>query len=422
MAKRREHRLWTSGLAVVLLAVAGPLAAQDVPATNTTATPAPAQSSADDSLIGPPQLRDFSLDGTVTRRAEPVATPTPTPAPRTTAPATGTSGSADRTAPARATPSATADRAPATAAAPDRGGSSSAVPPDLPPPTPAEPFDITAGFNDAPLPTTARPVAPPVEDGLPWAWMLALAAALGGGFMLWRKRRADAGRYAFAGVSELAAPEPAPAPPPMPRAQPAPPRATTAPPPRTPAAPPPSAPKPATASDGGIVATGLRPKLGFELRPIRAETDDKRGAALLFDVIVINNGHAPARDVLVEAQLVNAGPKQDEQIGRFFREPVGKGERLPVIPPLGRISLKTRLSIPGDEMNPIEVDGRQLFVPLVAFNALYRWSGGEEQDSASFLVGRGNQQSAKMAPFRLDQGARSWTGLDARPHSLGLQA
>ena len=165
----------------------------------------------------------------------------------------------------------------------------------------------------------------------------------------------------------------------------------------------------------------MRPKLGFELRPIRAETDDTRGAALLFDVIVINNGSAPARDVLVEAQIVNAGPRQDEEIGRFFREPVGKGERLPVIPPLGRISLKTRLAIPGDKMNPIEVEGRKLFVPLVAFNALYRWNGGDEQDSASFLVGRGDGADGKMAPFRLDQGARSWTGLGARPHSMGLQ-
>ena len=73
-------------------------------------------------------------------------------------------------------------------------------------------------------------------------------------------------------------------------------------------------------------------------------------------------------------------------------------------------------------MVPVEVDGRALFVPLVAFNALYRWSGGEEQASVSFLVGRGDDDSAKMAPFRLDQGARNWTGLGARVHSTGLGA
>ena len=134
-----------------------------------------------------------------------------------------------------------------------------------------------------------------------------------------------------------------------------------------------------------------------------------------------NNGSAPARDVLIESQLINAGPNQDEEIGRFFRQPAGQGERLPVIPPMGRISIKTRLSIAGDKLRPIAIDGRELFVPLVAFNAVYRWSGGEEQDSASFLVGRGKDGDAKMAPFRLDQGPKSWTGLGARPHSMGLQ-
>ena len=170
----------------------------------------------------------------------------------------------------------------------------------------------------------------------------------------------------------------------------------------------------------GIVASGLRPSIAFELHPIRAEIDAARGAALLFDVVIINNGSAPARDLLIEAKLFNAGPRQDEQIGSFFRDPVGKGERFPVVQPMARVSVKVRLEISAEELVPLEVDGRSLFVPLVAFNALYRWNGGEEQDSASFLVGRGNDASPKMAPFRLDQGARSWSGLGARPHSMGL--
>ena len=130
---------------------------------------------------------------------------------------------------------------------------------------------------------------------------------------------------------------------------------------------------------------------------------------------ITSNSNAAPRVSSVSARI---GRSSKPSLGR---KPVGKGERLPVIPPLGRISLKTRLAIPGDKMNPIEVEGRKLFVPLVAFNALYRWNGGDEQDSASFLVGRGDGADGKMAPFRLDQGARSWTGLGARPHSMGLQ-
>ena len=150
--------------------------------------------------------------------------------------------------------------------------------------------------------------------------------------------------------------------------------------------------------------------------------DAARGAALLFDVIVDQQWHAPARDVLVEAQLVNAGPPQDEQIGRFFRDPAGKGERLPVIQPMARVSIKTRLGDLGQGMDPVEVDGRQLFVPLVAFNALYRWSGGDEQDSASFLVGRGKDDGAKMAPFRLDQGAQELDRARCPPAQHGAAA
>jgi len=62
-----------------------------------------------------------------------------------------------------------------------------------------------------------------------------------------------------------------------------------------------------------------------------------------------------------------------------------------------------------------------LLVPLIAINAVYRWSGGELKDSSSFLVGRGEADEGKLAPFRLDRGARSWSGLAARLHSSGLQ-
>jgi len=414
MAIRHDHQRLAIMLA--LLAAAAPGLAQTAPATN---QPAPATSTppppADPGLIGPPQLRDFNLNGTVTQRAEPAA-----PAPRSTVPPRSAPGPA-ASPPAASTPQAP-DRPSAgpaarpvrnlpSVAAPDRDGAASRVTIALPPPTPADTGTSPAFSEIAPAPTTG--LAPSADDRqpVPWAWIFAaIAAALGVGFVFWRQKQGGKAGYAAGsrGVSDLVARPAAPAP----RAPPASPRAP--PPPRPPAA------RPPADASLGLVASRLRPKLAFELRPIRAETDAQSGAAVLFDVIVTNSGSAPARDVLVEAQLINAGPRQDEEIGRFFREPVGQGERLAMIPPMGRISIKTRLTIAPDQMRPIELEGRRLFVPLIAFNALYRWSGGEDQDSASFLVGRGNDDSAKMAPFRLDQGARSWTGLGARPHSLGL--
>jgi hypothetical protein len=143
---------------------------------------------------------------------------------------------------------------------------------------------------------------------------------------------------------------------------------------------------------------------------------------LTVDIIVTNRGSAPARDVLVEAQLINAGPKVDDDVARFFLQPPGSGERVPVIPPMATVGVRVRLQVPGAMLAPLVVEGRKLLVPMVAVNAFYRWSGGEVTDSSSFLVGRGDADAGKLAPFRLDQGARSWSGLAARLHSTGLQS
>ena len=86
-----------------------------------------------------------------------------------------------------------------------------------------------------------------------------------------------------------------------------------------------------------------------------------------------------------------------------------------------RASLKIRVSASGANLEPLVVDGRKLLVPMIAINAFYRWSGEELSESSSFLVGRGGSEGGKMAPLRLDLGARSWSQLGARLHSSGLQ-
>jgi len=73
-----------------------------------------------------------------------------------------------------------------------------------------------------------------------------------------------------------------------------------------------------------------------------------------------------------------------------------------------------------DQLRQFEVGGKRIFVPLVGFNALYRWSGGEGQTSASYLVGRDNQ-TERMAPIRLDLGPRVFRGLGAREHSVSVR-
>jgi hypothetical protein len=407
--------------AALMLALGAPAAAQtsDAP-VDVTAAPPP---SAD--TIGPAQLQNFNLKGTVTRPAErPATTPAPPAAPQpqpNAAPAASTNSDSPsgveattREPESRARPSRPAIAQPSL----DSQIRSDRV-------TPSLPLDVTTGTApQQPSAGETSPIATPLgnEGGFfSWPWMAALAALLGGGtFIAWsrrgrRQRYGDPGRLAFAGLAPDAEAELAPFPPARPRPDPVPPRAQPA--PRPDPVPPKPAPKPA--SDGLIVSTGLKPQLNVQFQPDRAVVTEQE-VLLQFDVVLTNSGSAPARDVLVEAKLVPAHAGQDQEIAAFFQQPQDNGDRMAGIPPLGKIALKSAVRLPIDQLHSFEVEGRQLFVPLVAFNILFRSGAGEGQASASFLVGRGSDEDEKLAPFRLDLGPRIFRGLSARPHSMGL--
>ena len=124
--------------------------------------------------------------------------------------------------------------------------------------------------------------------------------------------------------------------------------------------------------------------------------------------------------MLVEGALFNAGPIRTRFIGQFFAQPGGQGGDRITVPPLQRMSFRSVVSLPREQLRLFEVEGRTLFVPLVGFNAVYRLSSGEGQTSTSFIVGR-NTNGEKMAPFRIDQGARTFRGLGAREHTLRVR-
>ena len=432
--RRSVDKVWVAIVAALALLSAAPSMAQNADApVDVTAAPPPAAGD-----VGPSQLRNFNLNGTVTRPSDRPAAVQPAPAPRETAPTStqpDRAATAVRDAPARATPRAAqpsvASPAPASAILPDV---SQPLPGSVVVPLPAPEFSN-----------------PPEVTGLPtepggfsfWPWLVALAALIGGGFYLLRGRRsrrtryADFDRLAFAGPAEgqgelpratpVPAPQPTgsagpaawPTPKPKPAADPTPPWPTAtkrAPAPQPAPAPDPT-PVPKPRSDGGIVSTRLKPELNFEFVPDRAVVTD-RDVMLQFDVTITNSGSAPARDVLVEGRLVTAHAAQDAEIADFFAAPAGPGDRIVLIPPLGRVALKSAVRLPLDQLHSFEVEGRRLFVPLVALNIFFAGAG---QASASYLVGRGTDADDKLAPFRLDLGPRIFRGLSARPHSAGLQ-
>jgi hypothetical protein len=389
---------WVAGLALT----PAPALAQDAEAT----TNAPATDA-----VGPRELEGFSLQGTVTRSADPPAAAAP-PArtPPATPPAaerdTATPVSASRPAERRqaetsASPRAPAATAPRSATERQLASGASTVTVNLPPVgsslTPAAASDSGFALDD-------QPALPPEPGFSLWPWLLAaMALGAGGAFLLWRRNH----REAIAGgprIDAFVAPQPQP-------------RGPTA---RTPASAPVPAPKPAPEPPPpGIVSTRLRPWIDLAFEPLRCIVDDER-VTFEFELAMRNSGSAPARDVLIEASTFNAGPSQDQEIQAFFDSPVGEGERIAAIPPLKSFNLRTQLSVARDQVRVLEAGGRHVFVPLIAFNAMYRWGTGDGQTSAAYLIGR-DTKGEKMAPFRLDLGARVFRGVAQRPLPVGVR-
>ena len=372
----------------ILLAAGAMLApasalAQDTTPPATTNTPAT-------NAIGPRELQNFSLPGTTTRPAEP---PAPAPAPATATPSRRTAV-ADTPAPrsaAQAPASRRTERAVASAPAPITEAPSAPLGASLPPPTQAvpgpalQPAAIGSVAADAPAP--AEPI---VAERKLWImpWLLAVLALVAGiAFLLWHRRA----REAYAGGPEIdlfVAPEPVPAPAPRAAA------------PRPAALPPkPVAPSP---KSGGIVAARLRPSLELGMQPLRCVVDDAQVT------------------IEFEIELFNAGAAQEQELAAFFANPIAAGEGLDVIEPLKRLAFTNQVVAPRDAIQEYELAGRKTFVPLIAFNAVYEWSGSKGQTSAAYLVGRGTGGD-KLGPMRLDLGAREFRGLAAHALPSGLK-
>ena len=370
----------------VLALTAGLALAPEVALAQDANTQAPASDTPATDAVGPRDLQNFSLNGTVTRSADPVAVqrgaaraPAPTPRPEAAQSTAASSTTATPSRPVEQAPARTADAQPAPTPRP--------APVNPPAQRPAS--SITAALppiSAAPLPASATPSELPPPDTLAsehklllWPWLLAaLMLGAGGAFLFWRNRS----REAFAGGPQFDAfvgPDATPAPRPAP-----------------PKAPPPPSP--------GIVSTRLRPWIEIGFRPGRCIIEDDK-VTFEFQLGLQNSGSVPARAVLAEASLMNAGPYQDDEISAFYGSPVGEGERIAVIPPLKTVWVNTKVVAPRANVQLIEISGRQVFVPLIAFNALYNWGAGEGQTSASYLLGR-DTKGEKLAPFRLDLGPR----------------
>lgn len=392
---------WTSVLLAGGLLVAPALALAQSTSQPPTTSP-PASSTA----VGPSELQNFSLPGTASKPAD---QPPPT-----------NSSAAPTVAKSHAEPPVDTVQRPHRPQPPQKSATRTTTVRPLPAPTTepvspslAQPHEVVP-VPVAPAqtaPAAVVPAAPAPEQSLapenklsilPW---VAVVLVLAGGalLLLWRRRQREA-LAGGAGSDIFAGPEPAPAPAPIPA-------------PVAPRAIPAQAPNPARslarkpAAPAGIVASRLRPAIEIDMQPIRCLIDDER-VVIEFELELFNAGAAPARAVLPEARLINASEGQDQELAIFFANPVGEGDRVDLIAPMKRLSFTSQVVAPRSAIQEYEIAGRKSFVPLIAFNTLYSWSGGPAQTSAAYLVGRATK-SDKLGPLRLDLGAREFRGLGA---------
>ena len=391
-----------------ILLAAGLMLSPAVALAQNTTEPVTNNSAAD--AIGPSELQNFSLPGTRTQPAqqEPAA-----PAANSAAPAVRTeqpSGTPRQSAQSEAIRRPSDSAPPRTAPPPARPDvalvSSPEQAADATAPAPhAAPSAAIAAADPPPAQSTLTPGPQRKFSFLPW---LIAAIVLAGGtiFLLWRRRPREA--LASGPQFDLLVPsDPAPPPPARPQAAPR----AAAPPPVVPPAPEP--PAPVAKAPSGIVSSRLRPRIEIGVQPLRCIVDDDQ-VVIEFELELFNAGAAPARAVLAEASLFNPGPTQEQDLGTFFANPVGAGKGIDAIPPLKRIALTSRVAAPRGAIQEFELAGRKAFVPVIAFNALYEWSGGKGQTSAAYLVGRDTGRE-KLGPLRIDQGARETGRLGARP-------
>lgn len=268
-----------------------------------------------------------------------------------------------------------------------------AVPPAEPPLAPAQPV----------------PSQPVDEGGLPWLnILLGALAALGIGYALLERRRAARAR-AEAERAESRAVAQAEAARRIRETE----RARAA-----------VVPEITPATVAAPAVDDDRPWIELDFAPETAAATE-RDAQVQYRLTVRNIGKSPAHNVRIEARMFNIDAEQKQEIAAFFAAPVN-GPVLPprTIPQEGAVEHRGLVAMPREDMRAIVVEGRSLFIPVVAFNVLYDWGDGAAgQTALSYVVGRETgAESEKMGPFRLDLGPRFYRSVGQRRNERALVA
>ncbi|GLI98920.1 hypothetical protein [Sphingobium sp. BS19] len=356
----------------------------------------------------PPPLQDFRLDPSrdpnrpkAPERAGPEIGPqtTTTPAQETPPPVTAT------VAPPVVAPTVTTPRAMAPAArqAKEPTPQETVPAPTQEAATPVETTPVeTAPTNTAVTPAvTDRPeVATETSSVLPWV-AGGIVLVLLAGFFIWRRSNRK--------VEEPdVAPVVAPPPPRVPPVQ----RAKSVPPPppvRTPPPPPPAV----------VHAVSATSPIALEFAPVQVRTS-MVGAQVGYRLTLRNGSGAALDGLAVAAFMTNADAQHAQSLAAFFDDAFA-----PEAHRIAHLVSGTEIAVDGelrlDRIVPIQVEGRALLIPVVAFKVISL--DGDELGRGAFIVGQeSTPPRAKMGPFRLDQGPRQFRTVGSRPAQVTIPA
>ncbi len=158
--------------------------------------------------------------------------------------------------------------------------------------------------------------------------------------------------------------------------------------------------------------------------PRRAGTN-LTSATVDFELAIRNIGSVAANDVRVMVQLLTANPHQNAQLQTVFDRPTDQ----PIMAPFAldpqdtaRINAVGTLAI--EKINRLELEGRPMFVPIMAVRAVYNWAGnrGDRGSTANaYILGVGREGQGKMQPLWLDAGPRMAERITYRLHEIGIR-
>lgn len=164
-----------------------------------------------------------------------------------------------------------------------------------------------------------------------------------------------------------------------------------------------------------------RARLEIELRLKRAGTN-LLSAAVEYEIVIGNAGDVAATGAYLGIHLLTAGPAQDDWIRGWFAQPIEKPVAPPFdLPPGATAALDGMAMMPKEAVAVMKVEGKALFVPVVAINLLYEWDGGTGQTAASWVVGIDRGEDVRMAPFRLDGPPRMHSDVRGLSYTIAVQ-